>query len=73
MKYSKLLISLLSVGLLISTFFILSSAPPGKAVINQEKNKKITVFSEKQVGKDGASTKLSYFNTTPESPGGKRN
>ena len=29
-------------------------------------------FVEKQIGKDGASTKFSYFNTSPESPDGKQ-
>ncbi|MEL7585335.1 MAG: hypothetical protein AAGU19_01390 [Prolixibacteraceae bacterium] len=36
------------------------------------KTKTISLGSEKQVGADGASTKFSYFNTSPESPDGKK-
>lgn len=64
MKSSKLLISLLSVGLLFSVLIILSFTLSRGGTTNQDKSKAITIVSEKQVGKEGVSTKFSYFNTS---------
>lgn len=37
-----------------------------------KKEKSITIGPDRQIGKDGASTKFSYFHTCPESPDGKK-
>lgn len=59
---------LLSAGLL----SMLSFAQAGSGKRAPHRNKTIKIVSEKQVGKDGASTKFSYFSTCPESPDGKK-
>lgn len=72
MKTWKIFISLFSVGLLLTAFYFPSVSLPHNQFIAPDSKDTIIILSEKQVGKDGASTKFSYFSTSPESPDGKK-